>query len=60
MGRICNFSGKPLPEHWSLLGEKIDGEFCEKHPDVNLISNCPICGAPVCCPVCCKEVTEEK
>jgi len=59
MTRRCTFSGKPMPEHWSIMGEVIKNEFCEIHPEVNLIAACPHCGAPVCCPQCCWETYQE-
>jgi hypothetical protein len=33
---------------------------CEAHKDVELISDCLICGAPVCCPACCRESVLER
>ena len=50
MERILNITGKPFPENLdSIEHEKCD--FC----GTELISNCLICGAPVCCPKCCNS-----
>lgn len=38
--------------------ERILDTQCNIH-GVLLISDCPVCGAPTCCPICCREATSE-
>jgi len=52
--RILNITGKLFPENLdSIKHEKCD--FCGN----KLISNCLVCGEPVCCPECCKEARND-
>lgn len=55
--RISNFTGKPMPAgfHWGAECR----ETCATHRDTHLHSPCAVCGAPVCCRVCCQEATAE-
>ena len=55
MDYINQWSGKPQPF----------SAFPRSSPDVcdecgtKLILDCPICGAPNCCPKCCEEAQQE-
>lgn len=42
---------------WPKESQK-DGRHCE-HCGTKIIDNCPVCGAPQCCPKCCDETTKE-
>ena len=53
------FTGKPVDRLSDFLPSTLRS-FCEEgHPETHLISNCPQCGAPVCCPKCCDETERE-
>ena len=52
---IDKYTGKPFDRLGDRLPTQLD-EKCENgHDDTYLISNCPRCGAPICCPDCCNE-----
>lgn len=46
----CPYSGNPQPN----LNAVKNGEFCESC-GTELMDKCNVCGAPVCCPKCCRE-----
>ena len=50
MDRISSLVGKPIPQ----FIDETEHEKCE-YCGTELVSNCVICGAPVCCPKCCNE-----
>lgn len=49
---IDHWTGKPRPS--SLPNGK---RKCENGHDDFIISDCPVCGAPQCCPTCCAEAS---
>jgi hypothetical protein len=49
------FTGKPVDKPSDLLPEN-NGETCDEC-GTELIDRCYRCGAPVCCPKCCFELT---
>lgn len=51
------FTGKPFDVPSDRLPHQI-AEKCQTH-DVHLINHCIMCGAPVCCPKCCRESMAE-
>ena len=53
---LDRFSGKPIDKPSDMLPEK-NGGICE-HCGSETIDHCPMCGAPQCCPTCCKEISK--
>ena len=43
----------------SPIQNKPNGIFCDEC-GAELIDGCTVCGAPICCPKCCKEATKEE
>ena len=56
-GRVDRWTGKSTERPPVIPGESC-GEQCETHA-AELINDCAWCGAPACCPVCCKEARDE-
>lgn len=51
--RCDRYTGKPVDYPSDLL-PALNGEKCD-HCGSECIDRCVICGAPQCCPVCCRE-----
>jgi hypothetical protein len=52
------FTGKPFERLTDRIPKQLK-EKCENGHDTFLITNCPQCGAPVCCHDCCNESLSE-
>ena len=58
MSTIDKWTGKPVDKASDLLPSS-NGEFCDTCK-TELIDRCLYCGAPVCCPKCCKDIREKE
>jgi hypothetical protein len=53
--RINHFTGKPMPDY-ATWGRSA-GYTCDEC-QTGVICDCPLCGAPNCCPRCCDEAAQ--
>lgn len=54
---IDKFTGNAVDKPSDLLPH-VNGDFCDECGS-ELIDHCIICGAPVCCPKCCRNRDEQ-
>lgn len=47
-----DLTGRYYPENF-LLTRQLPGRKCDDCGGINIINNCPFCGAPICCLDCC-------
>ncbi len=55
---VDKFTGKPVPETRPRLRIP-NGEHCDDC-GTELVDQCWLCGAPVCCPRCCAETQADE
>lgn len=55
---VSKWTGKPIDRNRYPLGRELKAK-CDDHAEINLLADCIVCGAPVCCPQCCHETQAE-